>query len=67
MYAQWMNSTYPGTPMRQLVGFERVTVRAGQAVNVDFRVNLEQLAVWDENSNGFVTPKGKSSSSYLLF
>ena len=60
VYAQSMNSTLPGTPNMQLVGFKRVTVAAGRAVNVEFRVQLEQLAVWDDHRAGFVTQKGKT-------
>ena len=48
----------PGTPLRQLVGFERVSIPAGLGINCRFIVTLEQLAVWDEATKQFVAPKG---------
>ena len=61
-YVEWGNRSMPGTPLRQLVAFDRVAVAAGQGISCRFKVTLEQLAVWDENTKQFITPKGTHSS-----
>jgi len=49
VYAQWRDAPLPA-PQQQLVGFERVHVKAGDSVQVSLVLAPEQLALVDENA-----------------
>ena len=58
VYAEWHDTSMRGTPIRQLVAFDRFVIKAGQAISAHFVVKQEQLAVWDERQQAFAPPKG---------
>jgi len=43
-------------PVRQLIGFNRVTVPAGEAIVCEFRIDLSQFAYFDESMEFLVEP-----------
>jgi len=58
IYAQ-----YPGSkvqrPERQLRGFKRVSVPAGQKVRVEIPIKVEDLAYWSEADHKWIVEKGR--------
>lgn len=58
VYAQYPHSKVL-RPERQLRGFRRVNIPAGQTVTVEIPVALEDLAYWDEAGHGFVVEPGR--------
>jgi len=46
------------TPIKQLKGFKRVTVKQGLTERVEVEIDKAQLLYWDESQSNFVTPKG---------
>lgn len=54
---------YPETgtymPIKQLRGFERVTIARGQKKAVSITIPKKELRYWDEQKHGFVTPSGQ--------
>lgn len=57
LYAVY-NDSKVSRPKKQLVGFQRVSVKAGQTATVSIPVTLEQLAYYDENSHNFLAEEG---------
>jgi len=57
-----MYLTHPATdapvPIRQLVGFRRIHLRAGQTKSVSFKLTREQFAAYDDEGNPFL-PTGE--------
>ena len=53
---------YPETgnymPIKQLRGFERVTLGKGKKQTVNISIPKRELRYWDEERDGFVTPSG---------
>lgn len=45
-------------PDRELRGFQRVHLQAGETTTVSFRLPREKLALWSEQDHRFVTPTG---------
>lgn len=45
-------------PLKQLKGFERVTVKKGETRQVTISVPRKELRMWDETKGEFVTPAG---------
>ena len=54
---------YPETgtymPIRQLRGFDRVSIPRGATKDVEISIPVADLRYWDEASKAFVTPKGQ--------
>lgn len=54
---------YPDTgtymPIKQLRGFERISVPRGKSETVKVNIPYADLRYWDENTGGFVTPQGR--------
>ena len=54
---------YPETgtymPLKQLKGFERVSIGRGQSKSVSISIPKKELRYWDEAQHRFVTPTGK--------
>jgi beta-glucosidase len=48
-----------GEPPRQLKGFSKVTLRAGQSTTVRFTVTGHDLSYWDDTADGWVVPDGQ--------
>ena len=46
-------------PMKQLKGFKRVFIRAGQTKTVDITLKAEDLAYWNVEKHAFTVEKGK--------
>lgn len=46
-------------PVKQLKGFRRVTVMKGKKVKVSIPICKQDLRIWDEQQEKFVTPSGK--------
>lgn len=46
-------------PLRQLKGFKRVAIPAGQSVNVTIPLQAEDLAYWDTEKHAFVVEPGR--------
>lgn len=44
------------TPLKQLAGFKRIHLKAGQTKTVKFTIKRSQLAAYDSNGRPFVTP-----------
>lgn len=59
-------------PVKELKGFERITLEAGQAQTVKFTIDKSKLAFWDINMNYTIEPGdfeimvGKSSKDLLI-
>ncbi len=45
-------------PLRQLVGFSRVTLKAGETTTVDIEIPAQRLRRWDESSDRYVVDAG---------
>lgn len=54
---------YPDTgtymPVKQLRGFERISLNRGKSETVTIRIPYDELRYWDEKEHGFVTPQGR--------
>ena len=46
------------TPFKQLKGFKRKYIKAGQTVIIEMEIEKSKLNYWDESLAGFVTPNG---------
>jgi len=44
---------------KQLKGFERISLKAGEQKTVNFEINADALSFWDEKSKKFVVEKGR--------
>ena len=49
----------PNRPVRQLRGFEKVRINAGETSSVAFRLNRRDLSVWDVTAQQWHLQKGK--------
>ncbi|KAL4898073.1 putative beta-glucosidase M [Aspergillus ambiguus] len=49
----------PNAPMRQLRGFEKVGIRAGQSVKVEFSLTRRDLSVWDTEAQEWKLQAGE--------
>ncbi|MFT3869347.1 MAG: glycoside hydrolase family 3 C-terminal domain-containing protein [Nibricoccus sp.] len=58
LYASAVNPPVP-MPLRQLVGFQRVSLKAGEARIVKLDVPVSRLQRWDEKANGYVVDAGE--------
>jgi beta-glucosidase len=47
------------TPVKQLKGFQRVSISKGKTANVELIVQKEHLRYWDEKTSKFVVPSGE--------
>ena len=54
--------TYPGSkverPLKQLKGFKRVPVKAGERRTVNLELDMDELSYWDMEQNRYVLEKG---------
>ncbi|MBA3826693.1 MAG: glycoside hydrolase family 3 C-terminal domain-containing protein, partial [Ktedonobacterales bacterium] len=53
--------TFPtgvGEPPKQLQGFQKVTLAAGQSQTVSFTLNARSFAYWDTTAHNWVVPQG---------
>ena len=57
IYATAKSSPAP-MPLRQLVGFGRVTLKAGETRTVEIAVPVERLRRWDESADRYVVDPG---------
>ena len=55
----WDPSNYAAA-LRQLVGYERVFIKNGDTVMVNFEILGEQMEVWVDDKTGFNVLNGKS-------
>ena len=59
-------------PIKQLKGFKRQMINAGQTVPIEIELKIEDLAYWDINQKKFVVENGRinlmvgSSSDNIL-
>lgn len=59
IYASNPDSSYGDTaPQKELVGFEKVALKAGESANVDIHVDASALEVWDVNAGEYVVEDG---------
>ena len=58
VYVQYLHSRVL-RPERQLRGFRRVSVPAGEKVTVTIPVKVDDLAYWDEGKHSFVVESGR--------
>ncbi len=65
LYLTWNNASLPA-PKLQLVGFERVHVRAGQKVSVRFRVSGQQMELWFDSISGFNVVPGEKRINLFI-
>jgi beta-glucosidase len=47
-----------GEPPRQLAGFQRVSLTAGQSAQVSFTVTPQEMSWWDDSANGWTQTEG---------
>ncbi len=47
-----------GEPPRQLTGFQRVSLGAGQSAQVSFAITPQQQSWWDDSANGWTQTEG---------
>ena len=52
------SSGSPLAPIKQLKGFSRVNIPAGESCDVVMTVGIDDLKLWDEDAWGFVLPEG---------
>ncbi|WP_251032176.1 glycoside hydrolase family 3 protein [Mesobacillus foraminis] len=57
LYVRALDSSIP-RPVKQLAGFERVHLRAGETRVIEFTLPASELAVWDVSQNQFVVESG---------
>jgi beta-glucosidase len=57
VYATAVNPPVP-MPLRQLVGFQRVSLKSGETKAVEIKLPVKQLRRWDETSNRYVVDSG---------
>lgn len=58
LYVSFPSSAPAGTPLRQLRGFEKVELSAGQRASVDFELMRRDLSYWDVNTQQWLVPEG---------
>lgn len=58
VYARYLES-HISRPGRQLVGFQRITIKAGETKAVSFDIRPEAIAYWDTTAHAFVVENGK--------
>ncbi len=58
LYASAINPPVP-MPLRQLLGFERITLKANETRTVTLQVPTEALRRWDESQNRYVVDAGE--------
>lgn len=63
VYLKWLD-TNETMPIHQLVGFERVSLRAKETLSWLITVRAENMAVWNE-SRGFYIEPGKQKK-YMI-
>ncbi len=63
-YISWPSRQWPSTPKLQLVGFQRLTVKAQESVQVAFDLKQEQLQLWDADLHRFVVHPGWCTDSF---
>lgn len=59
LYAGFPESTPSGTPPKQLRGFEKVYLEAGESQTVSFELMRRDLSYWDIISQQWVIPEGE--------
>lgn len=64
VYLKWLD-TNETMPIHQLVGFERVSLRAKETLSWLITVRAENMAVWNE-SRGFYIEPGKQKKIHDL-
>ena len=58
LYVRYLNSKV-ARPMKELKGFKRVAIKAGQTQHVTLPLNADQLAYWKVEAHRFVVEPGK--------
>ncbi|HEY4759006.1 MAG TPA: glycoside hydrolase family 3 C-terminal domain-containing protein [Thermoguttaceae bacterium] len=58
MYVKHLNSTVE-RPIKELKGFERISLEPGETKTVDMTLKADQLAYWDANKNSWVVENDK--------
>jgi len=58
LYIKMPDMNFP-VPIKQLKGFKRIPIKAGQTELVEINVKKENLRYWDEKKSMFITPNGK--------
>lgn len=61
LYVTFPDSTPPGTPPKQLRGFDKVFLVAGETKNVSFELMRRDLSYWDVVSQEWLIPAGEFS------
>ncbi|KAH6719543.1 beta-glucosidase-related glycosidase [Leptodontidium sp. MPI-SDFR-AT-0119] len=59
LYVSFPSTAPAGTPLRQLRGFEKVELSAGQRASVDFELMRRDLSYWDINAQQWLIPEGE--------
>ncbi|KAJ5408302.1 Glycoside hydrolase family 3 [Penicillium cosmopolitanum] len=59
LYVTFPDSTPEGTPPRQLRGFEKVSLAAGESQTVGFELMRRDLSYWDIVSQKWLIPEGE--------
>lgn len=55
VYLKWLD-TNETMPIHQLVGFERVSLRAKETLSWLITVRAENMAIWNESSGFYIEP-----------
>lgn len=63
LYISLPSSAPAGTPLRQLRGFDKVYLEAGEAQSVSFELMRRDLSYWDVVSQQWVVPEGEFTVS----
>jgi beta-glucosidase len=58
LYVSYPTTTGVPRPIKQLRGFQRVTVPAGQTKTVALTLNYSQLAYWNATTSAFTVQPG---------
>lgn len=58
LYVGIPGGEYPDVPARQLRGFEKVLLKPGEGVMVEFELTRRDLSIWDTGKQAWVMPRG---------
>ncbi|MBR3844549.1 MAG: fibronectin type III-like domain-contianing protein, partial [Clostridia bacterium] len=59
LYVKALDNTSASNPIKRLVGFQKVTLNAGQSQTVSISVNIKDIALWDDATNKYDVKAGR--------
>lgn len=59
LYVKALDNTSASNPIKRLVGFQKVTLSAGQSQTISISVDLKDIALWDDAANKYDVKAGR--------